>query len=69
MRRLRTVPTVELVRDTYTERQFGLLVRGQAVKAPVLGLIAIRCKRHGERVEPLTLSIPDTPPVTEDDGA
>ena len=61
---MRWVPPVELLRDTATERQFGLVVRGQAVyKPPVLGLIAIRCARHGEHVVPLTLSIPETPVV------
>lgn len=76
---MRTVPPVELLRDTATERHFGLVVKGQAMmNTPVLGLIAIRCLRYGERVEPMTLSIPDTPPTAvrkfpklrlEEDGA
>lgn len=71
------MPPVELVRDTATERHFGLVVKGQAQIPPTLGLIAIRCRRHGEQLEPLTLSIPDTPAVAvrvprlrlEEDGA
>ena len=55
--------SAELVRDTATEHQVGLVVYGQAPSHPVLGLIAIRCRRHGAQIEPMTLSIPDTPSV------
>jgi hypothetical protein len=55
----------DLVRNGKPERQLGLHVWGQADAAPSLGVIALRCERHGERLVPLTLSIAETPIMFE----
>lgn len=52
----------ELVRDLHQERQLALHVLG--THGVSLGLIALRCERHGELLTPLSLCIPDTPIVT-----
>ena len=52
----------EYTRDVYRERHLGLLIRGEFVD--VLGLLAIRCERHGDRLTPLTMCIAETPVVT-----
>jgi hypothetical protein len=60
---------VELYRDTHSgtqaERQIGVHVVGQYDSSVSLGLVAIRCERHGERLVPLTISIAETPPFID----
>ena len=43
------------------ERQLAMVVTGQYDRSLCLGLVALRCEKHGDAVVPLTLSIPDTP--------
>lgn len=58
---------VELYRDTQVHgrayRQIGMHVVGQYDRALSLGLVCLRCERHGDTLIPLTLSIPETPAV------
>lgn len=55
----------DLQRNGKPEKQIGLHVWGQSDHPPSLGMIALRCERHGEQLIPLTLQIPETPMVTE----
>lgn len=56
---------VELTRDVHVngraERQIGMLCVTQYRRDVALGLIAIRCERHGDQLIPLTCAIPETP--------
>lgn len=56
---------VELYRDLSIdgrpERHLAMLVVGQYDRSLALGLVAVRCERHGEQLIPLTCSIPETP--------
>lgn len=56
---------LELVRDLLiegqAERHIGMLCVGQYDRSMALGLIAIRCERHGAQLVPLTCAIPETP--------
>jgi hypothetical protein len=48
------------------ERQYALHVIGSYDPSLSLGLVAIRCRRTGELITPLTLSIPDAPLVEDE---
>lgn len=58
---------LEMYRDTrvgpVAERQLAMVVVGQFDRGIALGLIAVRCERHGGRLIPLSLQIPETPIV------
>lgn len=65
---------LDLSRDCRTlegqpQRHLALYVTQQHRPGQMLGLLAIRCERRGERITPISLSIPESaiivPPVTE----
>lgn len=56
----------ELTRDCRTpegqpQRHLALHVTQQYRPGQTLGLVALRCERRGERLIPVTLSIPESP--------
>lgn len=59
---------LELYRDTqvngHAERQIGMHVLGTYDPSLSLGLVCLRCERHGDTLIPLTMCIPETPMVT-----
>lgn len=59
---------VEMSRDTHfgkPERHLGLHVVGQYDRGLSLGLIALRCERHGAKLVPISMAIAETPPFID----
>jgi hypothetical protein len=67
-------PDLTLIRDLRTpegqpQRHLALQVMRQYKPGELLGLVAIRCERRGERLTPISMAIPDGPiEVPEVDG-
>lgn len=58
----------EMYRDTHDgkpERQLGLHIVGQYDPLLSLGLIALRCERHGTTLIPISMAIAETPPFVD----
>jgi hypothetical protein len=53
----------EFVRDVDEESHIGLHVRG--TYGITLGMLAVRCERHGNGLVPLTMAIADVPLVVD----
>jgi hypothetical protein len=53
----------DVMKDGQPQRLLAMHVVGQIRRDVSLGLVAIRCERHRGELIPLTLCIPDTPPV------